>query len=100
MTATLSEERMLQTLVAPQMSEKAMRLSGDNQYVFRVLKNATKPEIKTAVEKLFNVQVKSVRVLNVRAVGTQFRGRAGAHSGWKKAYVTLKPGFSITLGGA
>lgn len=100
MTTAINEERMLQVLVAPQMSEKAMRLSADSQYVFRVLTDATKPEVKTAVEKLFNVQVKNVRVLNVRAVGTHFRGRVGAHSGWKKAYVTLKPGFTIELGGA
>jgi large subunit ribosomal protein L23 len=96
----MNEERMLQLLLAPQMSEKAMRLSADSQYVFKVLPDASKPEIKTAVEKLFNVQVKSVRVLNVRAQGTNFRGRAGAHSGWKKAYVTLKPGFTIDFMGA
>jgi len=96
----MNEERMLQLLLAPQMSEKAMRLSADSQYVFRVLPDASKPEIKTAVEKLFNVQVKSVRVLNVRAQGTNFRGRPGAHSGWKKAYVTLKPGFTIDFMGA
>ena len=77
-----------------------MLLSADNQYVFKVLPDATKPEIRTAVEKLFNVQVKNVRVLNVRSEGTHFRGRAGAHSGWKKAYVTLKPGFTIELGAA
>lgn len=96
----MNEERMLQLLLAPQMSEKAMRLSADSQYVFKVLSDASKPEIKVAVEKLFNVQVKSVRVLNVRAQGTNFRGRAGAHSGWKKAYVTLKPGFTIDFMGA
>lgn len=96
----MNEERMLQLLLAPQMSEKAMRLSADSQYVFKVLPDASKPEIKTAVEKLFNVQVKAVRVLNVRAQGTNFRGRAGAHSGWKKAYVTLKPGFTIDFMGA
>lgn len=100
MTTAMSEERLLQVLVAPQLSEKAIRLSADSQYVFKVLSNATKPEIKTAVEKLFSVQVKNVRVLNVRSNGTHFRGRAGAHSGWKKAYVTLKPGFTIELGGA
>jgi len=96
----MNEERMLQLLLAPQMSEKAMRLSADSQYVFKVLPDASKPEIRIAVEKLFNVQVKSVRVLNVRAQGTNFRGRAGAHSGWKKAYVTLKPGFTIDFMGA
>lgn len=96
----MNEERMLQLLVAPQMSEKAMRLSADSQYVFKVLGDATKPEVKAAVEKLFNVQVKTVRMLNVRAKGTNFRGRPGAHSGWKKAYVTLKSGFTIDLLGA
>lgn len=96
----MNEERMLQILQAPQMTEKAMRLSGERQYVFKVLSDSSKPEIKTAVEKLFNVQVKSVRVLNVRASDTQFRGRAGIRSGWKKAYVTLKDGFTIELLGA
>ena len=96
----MNEERMLQVLLAPQMSEKAMRLSADGQYVFRVLRDATKPQIKAAVEKLFEVQVKSVRVLNVRSAGTHFRGRRGAHSAWKKAYVTLKSGFTIDLLGA
>ncbi len=96
----MNEERMLQILLAPQMSEKAVRLSSEGQYVFKVLTSATKPEIKTAVEKLFSVQVKSVRVLNVRADSTNFRGRRGTHSGWKKAYVTLKEGFTLNLLGA
>jgi len=63
----MNEERMLQILLAPQMSEKAVRLSAESQYVFKVANDATKPEIRTAVEKLFSVEVKSVRVLNVRA---------------------------------
>ena len=96
----MNEERMLQILQAPQMTEKAVRLSGEGQYVFKVLVDATKPEIRVAVEKLFNVQVKSVRVLNVHASDTQFRGRPGIRSGWKKAYVTLKDGFTIELLGA
>ena len=96
----MNEERMLQILQAPQMSEKAVRLSGEGQYVFRVLRDATKPEIRTAVEKLFSVQVKSVRVLNVRPADANFRGRPGVQSGWKKAYVTLKEGSNIDLLGA
>lgn len=55
----MNEERMLQILLAPQMSEKALRLSAERQYVFKVLTDATKPEIKTAVEKLFTVEVKT-----------------------------------------
>jgi large subunit ribosomal protein L23 len=96
----MNEERMLQILLAPQMSEKAVRLSAESQYVFKVATDATKPEIRTAVEKLFSVEVKSVRVLNVRADSTNFRGRPGSHSAWKKAYVTLKPGFTLPLLGA
>jgi len=76
----MNEERMLQILLSPQMSEKAVRLSAENQYVFKVANDATKPEIRTAVEKLFSVEVKSVRVLNVRADSTNFRGRPGSHS--------------------
>ena len=96
----MNEERMLQILLAPQMSEKALRLSAERQYVFKVLTDATKPEIKTAVEKLFTVEVKNVRVLNVHAVKRNFRNRAGSISAWIKAYVTLKPGFSIGVLGA
>ncbi|MSR14883.1 MAG: 50S ribosomal protein L23 [Gammaproteobacteria bacterium] len=92
----MTPERLLQVLVAPQMSEKATRL-GDkhNQYVFKVLNDATKPEIKAAVEQLFTVQVASVRVLNVAPRTKQFKGRVGVRQGWKKAYVSLKDGFTI-----
>jgi len=92
----MNQERLLQVLVAPQMSEKATRV-GDkhNQYIFRVLTDATKPEIKAAVEQLFNVQVAAVRVLNVAPRGKQFRGRFGVRQAWKKAYVSLKDGFNI-----
>lgn len=97
----MNQERLLQVLVKPQMSEKATRI-GDkhNQYVFKVLRDATKPEIKAAVESLFNVQVTAVRVLNVGARTKQFRGRTGLRQGWKKAYISLKVGFTIDLLGA
>jgi large subunit ribosomal protein L23 len=92
----MKPERLLQILVAPQMSEKATRI-GDkhNQYVFKVLNDATKPEIKAAVEQLFKVQVANVRVLNVAPRTKQFKGRVGVRQGWKKAYVSLKDGFNI-----
>ncbi|MGH8598113.1 MAG: 50S ribosomal protein L23 [Gammaproteobacteria bacterium] len=92
----MNNERLLQVLIAPQMSEKATRV-GDkhNQYVFKVLRDATKPEIKAAVEQLFKVQVAAVRVLNVAPRTKQFRGRTGVRQGWRKAYVSLKEGFSI-----
>lgn len=96
----MKQERLMQVLVEPKISEKATRVADKNaQYVFRVMNDATKPEIKEAVEKMFSVQVASVQVLNVRARGRNFRGRAGALQGWKKAYVNLKPGFAIDFMG-
>jgi large subunit ribosomal protein L23 len=97
----MNQERLLQVLVEPRMTEKASRV-GDkhNQYVFKVLKDATKPEIKQAVENLFNVKVDAVRVLNVGTRAKQFRGRAGLRQGWKKAYVSLKAGSTIDFLGA
>lgn len=97
----MNQERMLQVLVEPRMSEKSARVADkNNQYLFKVLGDATKPEIKAAVEHLFNVQVTGVQVLNVRSRTKTFRGRAGSRQAWKKAYVTLKDGFSIDFLGA
>lgn len=97
----MNQERLLQVLVEPRMSEKATRVADKhNQYLFKVLNDATKPEIKAAVEQLFNVQVESVQVLNVGARAKQFRGRIGVRQAWKKAYITLKDGFSIDFLGA
>lgn len=89
-------ERLLQVLVEPKISEKAARAADLNrQYVFRVLSNATKPEIKEAVEELFSVKVEDVTVLNMPAKTRHFRGSAGVRQGWKKAYVKLEPGFEL-----
>jgi len=97
----MNQERLLQVLVEPRMSEKATRVAEkNNQYLFKVLNDATKPEIKAAVEQLFNVKVDSVQVLNVGARAKQFRGRIGVRQSWKKAYITLKDGFSIDFLGA
>ena len=97
----MNQERLLQVLVEPLMSEKATRVADKhNQYLFKVLNDATKPEIRAAVEQLFSVQVVSVRVLNVGARAKAFRGRVGARHAWKKAYITLKGGFSIDFSGA
>jgi large subunit ribosomal protein L23 len=97
----MNQERLLQVLVEPRMTEKSARV-GDkhNQYLFKVLGDATKPEIKAAVEQLFSVKVDGVQVLNVASRVKSFRGRAGARQAWKKAYVTLKEGFSIDFLGA
>lgn len=97
----MNQERLLQVLVEPRMTEKATRVADKySQYVFKVLTDATKPEIREAVEQLFNVKVSSVQVTNVRTRVKQFRGRAGVRQAWKKAYVTLKDGFSIDFLGA
>ncbi|MGD9604175.1 MAG: 50S ribosomal protein L23 [Gammaproteobacteria bacterium] len=97
----MNQERLLQVLVEPRMTEKGNRIAEkNNQYLFKVLNDATKPEIKAAVEQLFSVQVESVRVLNVAARAKQFRGRLSVRQGWKKAYITLKEGFSIDFLGA
>ena len=92
----VSEERMLKVLLAPVISEKATFIADKNeQVVFRVMKDATKPEIKAAVEFLFKVEVESVQVLN--RIGKQKRsGKVmGRKNHVKHAYVCLKPGQEI-----
>ena len=100
---TIREERLLQVLLAPQISEKATLLADKrDQVVFRVATTATKPEIKAAVEQLFKVEVQSVQVCNVKGKAKRFGGIAGKRKGWKKAFVCLKPGQEINFveGGA
>ena len=92
----MNRERLMQVLVEPKISEKATRAADENrQYVFQVLPDATKPEIKAAVEELFKVKVEGVTVSNVPAKRRSFRGMTGARNAWKKAYVKLEPGFDI-----
>ncbi len=89
--------RLHNIILGPIVSEKASRLQEANQAVFRVMCNAKKPEIKRAVEKLFNVKVLDVRTLNVKGKSKAFGGRRGVRSDWKKAYVTLPEGTQIDL---
>lgn len=97
----MNEERLINVLRAPRVSEKASRLAdAARQFVFEVLPDATKPEIKAAVELMFKVQVQAVNVCNVRGKQKGFRQRPGRRSSVRKAYVTLKPGFDIQLFGA
>jgi large subunit ribosomal protein L23 len=92
----MNRERLMQVLVEPKISEKATRAADENrQYVFRVLSDATKPEIKAAVEELFSVKVERVQVSNVPAKTRSFRGSVGVRQAWKKAYVKLESGFDI-----
>ncbi|HQU79196.1 MAG TPA: 50S ribosomal protein L23 [Azonexus sp.] len=94
----MNQERLLQVLLAPQISEKATYLADKHeQVIFRVATDATKPEIKAAVELLFKVDVESVQVANVKGKVKRFKGATGRRKGWKKAYVSLKPGQEINF---
>lgn len=92
------EQRLMQVLLAPVVSEKST-LVGEmhKQIVFKVLQDANKTEIKAAVEKMFNVEVMAVRVVNVKAKVKRFAQRLGKRKAWKKAYVSLKPGTDINF---
>jgi len=92
----MNEERLLKILLAPHMSEKSNRLTERyNQVAFKVTRDATKPEIKDAVELLFKVKVTGVTVLNVKGKRKRFGAVAGRRSDWKKAYVSLEAGHEI-----
>ncbi len=96
----ITEERILKVLRAPHISEKAtMAAENGNTIVFKVAKDATKREIKAAVEKLFEVEVKSVNTLIAKGKTKRQGMRQGRRSDWKKAYVTLKEGQDIDFAG-
>ena len=92
------EGRLMQVLVAPIVSEKATAVAeSQNAITFKVLRDATKPEIKAAVEGLFGVKVLAVNTIVVKGKTKRFRGRPGQRSDWKKAMVRLAEGQSIDL---
>ena len=93
----MNRERMYEIILAPVITEKTQRISEANQVVFRVRKEASKPEIKAAIEGLFNVKVEAVNTLNVKGKVKRFRGRVGRRSDVKKAIVTLAAGQSIDV---
>ena len=93
-----SEERLMKVLLAPVISEKATFVAEKNeQIVFKVLPDATKPEIKAAVELLFKVQVESVQVVNAKGKQKRFGRYQGRRDHVKKAYGSLKPGQEINF---
>ena len=95
----MNTQRLTNIIVSPRISEKAtMRADIDNQHVFSVLKDATKPEVKKAVELMFDVKVKSVRLMNVQGKLTRVGRTFGKRKDWKKAYVRLQEGFDINYG--
>ncbi|HEU5468748.1 MAG TPA: 50S ribosomal protein L23 [Steroidobacteraceae bacterium] len=96
-----SKDWLAGVVIAPHVSEKAARVATEgNQYVFRVRRDATKPEIRAAVEFLFEVKVDKVRVVNQPGKEKRFGRTLGRRSDWKKAYVRLEAGQQIEMGGS
>lgn len=93
----MNRERMYDIILSPVITEKATMASEHNQVTFRVANDATKPEIKAAVEKLFDVKVKAVNTLRQIGKIKRFRGKLGKRSDYKKAIVSLAEGHSIDV---
>ena len=91
------DPRHYDIVLSPIITEKATNASERNQVMFKVARNATKPQIKEAVEKLFDVKVKSVNTLVRKGKHKAFRGRLGEQSDFKKAIVTLQEGHRIDV---
>jgi Ribosomal protein L23 len=93
----MNQERILSIILGPHVSEKTSTIAEkNNQVAFRVARDATKPEIKQAVESLFNVQVREVQVINMKGKTKRTaRGKLRSRSDWKKAYVRLEQGQAI-----
>ncbi len=97
----MSQAELMKLIVAPCFSEKATRASENGKSItFEVLRCADKLSIKKAVELMFEVEVDSVRTINVRGKVRRFGRIEGATKAWKKAYVKLKPGHDISFGEA
>ena len=92
----MNQERLMTILLAPHISEKSTSAADKHrQFVFKVRGDATKPEIRKAVEQMFKVEVEAVQSLNVKGKRKTFGRVRGQRPGWKKAYVTLKSGHDI-----
>ena len=90
-------ERIIDTLRAPLVSEKTALLSAVNQYAFEVAPEATKADVKAAVEQLFDVKVEQVNLVNIHGKAKSFRFRQGTRQGKRKAYVRLAEGQTIDV---
>ena len=93
----MTDIRHYDVIVSPVITEKSTLVSEHNQVVFNVARDASKPEIKAAVEALFGVKVKSVNTLLRKGKVKRFRGRPGKRKDVKKAYVTLEEGNTIDV---
>ena len=94
----MNKERLMQVLLAPVISEKSTHVADKHeQIIFKVATDATKIEVKSAVELMFNVKVDSVQMLNVKGKSKRFGRFMGSRKDWKKAYVSLQPGQEINF---
>ncbi|ATJ84424.1 MULTISPECIES: 50S ribosomal protein L23 [Halomonas] len=91
----MNQERVFKVLLGPHVTEKAAMAAERNQYVFKVASDATKPEIKTAVQELFGKKVDRVQVLNVKGKTKRTAHGTGQRKGYRKAYVTLAAGETL-----
>jgi large subunit ribosomal protein L23 len=92
----VNREQLMSVLIAPHVTEKtSLAMQNHNQYTFRVRRDATKTDIKQAVELMFDVKVSGVQVVNEPGKTRRFGNRAGRTQDWKKAYVSLNPGQTI-----
>ena len=97
----MNEQKIMSILLEPKVTEKSSMIGElNNQYVFKVSKSATKPEIKKAIELMFDgAEVESVQVTNVKGKRKIFKRSPGQRANWKKAYIKLQPGFDIDFMG-
>src|SRR5262245_9101813 len=93
----MNRERMYDIIIGPVITEKSTLGSEHGQVTFKIARDATKPEVKAAVEGLFNVKVKAVNTLNQKGKVKRFKGRPGRRSDFKKAIVTLEEGQQIDV---
>ena len=92
----MTREQLMNVLIAPHVTEKtSLAMQNNNQYTFRVRRDATKPDIKKAVELLFEVKVSAVQVVNEPGKTRRFGKTVGRTQDWKKAYVSLAKGQTI-----
>ena len=97
----MNQERLLKVIMSPHVSEKAtIGMEKRNEYTFHVIDDASKSEVKDAIEFLFNAKVKTVRIVNVRTKTKMFKGIEGKRKAWKKAYVTLQADQKLDIIGA
>jgi large subunit ribosomal protein L23 len=97
----MNQERLMKVLLSPIVSEKSTRLAdAHRQFAFKVMKDASKPEVRKAVELMFDVKVENVQIANVGGKTKRFGQSMGKRADWKKAYVTLAEGHDIDFMGA